>query len=437
MLEESTVVDVKYMLTGWVENQIPLTRLHNVPFVLKEPISRKDLRPRQQKCDRSQDSLTQVSDPRRTPVEWLKYGLESRRHEKRGWLKEALQSSSLLGRSENDVWRRVISDYKSQLAHIEGMRAFADHMNLAFEDPRRASNGGKRTTGGLWVTAKSPSQTNIPKNPLTIPYLLHAYGVSRSSFKRRVEADKRGVPIERYDTRAGPKNFFSVIVSRTAAQQKYTPRFFYVQEAIMCEDKEGFGMKYTDRIAQLGRRFDALVSRNGDISRWSRQAREHDARHQYIKQELIDALEAQVCRSYRQLSHRCAAFKIPLRDIRHSSRDPVTGRVTFRGNPIKHRKGVPYLVDCNVTGSDPGTPSSPCFPLQNLWEHCLVPCIENLVAPGGPCEGAQVIFQEDNAGPHVEGTYRTWMQEAFGERSWKVELQAPQGIKIAQLFFFL
>ena len=307
MLEESTVVDVKYMLTGWVENQIPLTRLHNVPFVLKEPISRKDLRPRQQKCDRSQDSLTQVSDPRRTPVEWLKYGLESRRHEKRGWLKEALQSSSLLGRSENDVWRRVISDYKSQLAHIEGMRAFADHMNLAFEDPRRASNGGKRTTGGLWVTAKAPSQTNIPKNPLTIPYLLHAYGVSRSSFKRRVEADKRGVPIERYDTRAGPKNFFSVIVSRTAAQQKYTPRFFYVQEAIMCEDKEGFGMKYTDRIAQLGRRFDALVSRNGGISRWSRQAREHDARHQYIKQELIDALEAQVCRSYRQLSRVCLA----------------------------------------------------------------------------------------------------------------------------------
>ena len=115
----------------------------------------------------------------------------------------------------------------------------------------------------------------------------------------------------------------------------------------------------------------------------------------------------------------------------------MTGRVTFRGNPIKHRKGVPYLVDCNVTGSDPGTPSSPCFPLQNLWEHCLVPCIENLVAPGGPCEGAQVIFQEDNAGPHVEGTYRTWMEEAFGERSWKVELQAPQGIKIAQLFFSL
>ena len=39
-----------------------------------------------------------------------------------------------------------------------------------------------------------------------------------------------------------------------------------------------------------------------DISRWQRLARKHDARHPHIKPELIDALEAHVCRSYRQLS---------------------------------------------------------------------------------------------------------------------------------------
>ena len=54
--------------------------------------------------------------------------------------------------------------------------------------------------------------------------------------------------------------------------------------------------------------------------------------------------------------------------------------------------------------------------------------VENLVAPGGPCEGAQVVFQEDNAGPHVEGTYREWMQGEFDKRGWKIELQAPQGM---------
>jgi hypothetical protein len=84
-------------------------------------------------------------------------------------------------------------------------------------------------------------------------------------------------------------------------------------------------------------------------------------------------------------------------------------------------------VDCNVTGSNPGTPTKPYFPLEALWEHCLIPSIENLIAPGGPCAGALVILQEDNAGPHMEGHYQAWMQEAFAERDWRIELQAPQG----------
>ena len=125
--------------------------------------------------------------------------------------------------------------------------------------------------------------------------------------------------------------------------------------------------------------------------------------------------------------HRCAAYKVPLRDVHHSSKDPETGRITFKGNPIKHHKGVPYLVDYNVTGSNPGTPTAPCFPLKGVWEHALIPCVEALVAVGGPCEGAQVVFQEDNAGPHTEGNYREWMEEEFAKRNWMLELQAPQG----------
>ena len=47
--------------------------------------------------------------------------------------------------------------------------------------------------------------------------------------------------------------------------------------------------------------------------------------------------------------NRCARFKVPLRDVRFSSRDPVTQWLTYKDNAIKHKKGVPYLVDCNVT----------------------------------------------------------------------------------------
>ncbi len=127
--------------------------------------------------------------------------------------------------------------------------------------------------------------------------------------------------------------------------------------------------------------------------------------------------------------HRCANFKVPLRDVRFSTKtkDPVTQRTSVAGNPIKHRKEVPYLVDCNVTGSNPGISTVPRFPLQLLWEHSLMPAVQKLVGPGGPCEGAQVIYQENNAGPHTETGYTQWMEETFLGLGWRLELQAPQG----------
>ena len=117
-----------------------------------------------------------------------------------------------------------------------------------------------------------------------------------------------------------------------------------------------------------------------------------------------------------------------MRDTHHSSRDPDTGKFTFKGNAVKHRKGEPFLVDCNVTGSDVGTPTDPKFSLKHLWEYTLIPTVELLVAPGGPCEGATVIFQEDNAGPHNCRVYRGFLTDAFTERGWYIRLQAPQGM---------
>ena len=38
-LDECSSVDVKFLLTGWVEKNVPLTRLHSVPFVMKVPCS--------------------------------------------------------------------------------------------------------------------------------------------------------------------------------------------------------------------------------------------------------------------------------------------------------------------------------------------------------------------------------------------------------------
>ena len=207
----------------------------------------------------------------------------------------------MLGDTDKDLWHRVLSDHKSQLAHVEGVREFALSLGVKFEDPRRCNNG-IQGEGGKWKSTKPASQKEVPKNPLTIPYLLYAYDVPRSSFKRRLAADRRGQSLDTYDGRCKTRTFISVIESRSKALSLYTPRFFFIQERIIYGAEDLAESKHCDRVRQLGDEFDRMVKAGEDISRWERQAREHDARQEFIKQELIDALEAQVCRSYRQLS---------------------------------------------------------------------------------------------------------------------------------------
>ncbi len=56
--------------------------------------------------------------------------------------------------------------------------------------------------------------------------------------------------------------------------------------------------------------------------------------------------------------HRCQAPRIPLRNVYYSSRDPVTGKIVYKGNAIKYHVGVPYNIDCNIT--NPAFPLNPC-----------------------------------------------------------------------------
>ena len=116
-------------------------------------------------------------------------------------------------------------------------------------------------------------------------------------------------------------------------------------------------------------------------------------------------------------------MKFIITEPRKAGADQVIS-VNAREEPPPKRA---YLVDCNVKGFDAGTPDVPCFPLKTLWEHSLIPAIKALTAANGPCAGAQVVFQEDNAGPHTEKRYASWMNDTFGDLGWKIELQAPQG----------
>ena len=124
--------------------------------------------------------------PERTPLEWLEYGLKSRTHEKIGWLKDKLLEYDLMEANDEGLWKRVISDYKCQLAAIEGMRLA---LGTKFTDPRDYK--GIAGTDGKFISEKKESQRDIPKNMWTIPYLLHAYDVKRSNFQNKRRDDKK------------------------------------------------------------------------------------------------------------------------------------------------------------------------------------------------------------------------------------------------------
>ena len=112
---------------------------------------------------------------------------------------------------------------------------------------------GDRCDEDMWKSAKAASQTNVSKNPLTIPYLLYAYGVPRSSFKRRVAADRKGQTMDGYDGRSKGRPFISVIGSRTAAFGLYSPWYFYVYEHILYESSDENGLKHSENISMQRR----------------------------------------------------------------------------------------------------------------------------------------------------------------------------------------
>ena len=80
------------------------------------------------------------------------------------------------------------------------------------------------------------------------------------------------------------------------------------------------------------------------------------------------------------------------------AKDKDKAQTQIHDSPNKTNKGECILTDCNVTGTDVGTPDKPKFALRPLWEHSLLPSLDELVAVGGPCAGAIVVHQEDNAG---------------------------------------
>jgi hypothetical protein len=118
-----------------------------------------------------------------TPLEWLKLGLSTRKHEKKGWLRQLLIENKELHPTDDDMlWKRVVSDFKCQESYREGMK---EALGAEYKDPREYKGIIGKNSGGKFVSKKTPSQQGVPKNVHSLAYLLYAYDVTKTTFYRR------------------------------------------------------------------------------------------------------------------------------------------------------------------------------------------------------------------------------------------------------------
>ena len=293
---------VKYVIDNRVEHSIEMQRLTVVPMPFKSVSA--TLRKR---------NVVEVIAPletsgvKHTPLEWLKLGLSTRKHEKKGWLKQLLIDNNELHPTDEELlWKRVVSDFKCQESYREGMKAV---LGSEYKDPREYKGIIGKNSGGKFVSKKKPTQAGVPKNVHSLGYLLYAYNVSKTTFFRRRDAFTN-VKLSKVQGKGYNKGL-TAIDNRGIASEFYTPRFFYARAKAMSGDVlcNGNGQpldgweSYARRFGHWGRDWDQqILISHFDQAKYQRMAREHDARQPFIQEELVEALRNNVCTSYRQLA---------------------------------------------------------------------------------------------------------------------------------------
>jgi hypothetical protein len=279
---------VHWLISNGFERHVKLERLTVLPMPYKE--STPTLRTR--KVPKPQQVVTQFPPPSRTQIGWLEYGLQTRKHERKGWLKEELEKHKLIPDTKGALWARVLSDYACTEAARNGMQKA---LGEKYVDPGEHKGVHGKESGGRFISLKKDdSQIGIPKNIWTLGYLVYAYDVDKATFRRRLKAAKEGIPI---GETIGKHMGTSVITNRQLARERYDAKFFYAREKALQSREQtepAYKVKewqcYKYRVAFWGKRFEENVLTAEEMSYYARLAREHDERQPYIQQDIMDSL---------------------------------------------------------------------------------------------------------------------------------------------------
>ena len=235
--------------------------------------------------------LTSVEFGRNDPISVLKAGLRTVRHHTAGWLKDDLIADGKLDDTKEAIYAKMFADYQAQQIYI---RAQKDILGDDY-DPLHVLPG--RDDEGKFAFTKN---VDVPKNHLSIAYLLHAYDIGSSTFKRLRLRTGKPLP-KQIPHNKGP----TVILNPELAGALYTPRFFYVKDQMKKWGKQN-PQANAQRKAVARKRFRAAWEEEkakdpkfGEL--YEKKFRDHEQRQKGTKDELVDVLNRNGRRSYLHL----------------------------------------------------------------------------------------------------------------------------------------
>jgi hypothetical protein len=111
---------------------------------------------------------------RMSSIDLLKWGLQYKRNVEKGWLIDLFVGEKILEDTKPAKNTRFWQDYQAQQLFVQGMQAA-----LGDEFDARVSKQGRAENGDF-----AGNKNGVPQNILTVKYLLHAYDISYTSYKR-------------------------------------------------------------------------------------------------------------------------------------------------------------------------------------------------------------------------------------------------------------
>jgi hypothetical protein len=225
------------------------------------------------------------------PIAILKAGVRTVRHHKLGWLQEDLLANGTLDGTKDALYKCLFADFQAQQIHIRAQKdILGDHYNSLQVMPGRDEEGRFAFTKNV----------DVPKNCLTQVYLLHAYDVSESTFRRLKR--RNGAALEKQVLHNKDK---SVLVDADYAATHYTARFFYVQHKLKLWCRENPGASIHRKAVERKRcRAKWVMQKEKDEGFdeiFEKKARDHAKRQKGSKEEIKDTMNRNGRRSYASL----------------------------------------------------------------------------------------------------------------------------------------